>query len=206
MKKSYPLNKEGFNLVVKRDKDPQSPDTWGNTDLFLVYHHRQFTVNREGFEPEDVYRAFKGSTGFIFDNYWIFTVYAYIHSGVSLSLSPQGNRFDVSSTGFILVEKETGVLSIGTKPVMVTKDEATKYAEGLIETWNTYLSGDVWGFQVVEDVSCSHCGHVDKEHHYSYSGFYGEHNDELIADMLNHIEYDLAEKPPTDAQKSSTMS
>ena len=37
-----------------------------------------------------------------------------------------------------------GLWAVHNKP----EDKAKEYAEGLMETWNQYLSGDVWGFIV----------------------------------------------------------
>lgn len=168
--KDYKL-KSGNILRVEQDMDAQSPDTWENEDVFLVYEHRNFTVRREGFEPRDIFE-YKGNQPKFeligetpdniqlhkrddrFDDYFIFPVDAYIHSGVHLSLAGSRDypdrRWDVSTTGFVLVKKEEVVE--GKKPV-ITIEEARKYAEGLLETWNQYLSGDVWGFTVLKPVT-----------------------------------------------------
>lgn len=199
MKHRYPLNKENHFLDIEQDDNAESPNSWGNTDIFLVYDHRQFTITRDGFEPRDIYEYLeqcKDSDTIDlrnddYDKYWIFPVYAYIHSGVSLSLTHQGCKWDVSSTGFILIEKETGAWSIGSKPYIVTEPEATKYAEGLIETWNQYLCGEVYSFTVVELNKCECCGTVKEIEHDSCSGFYGEISKELLDDMIGHTEYGL---------------
>jgi hypothetical protein len=72
--------------------------------------------------------------------YWIFPVDAYIHSLVRISLANTKDypdrRWDVSTSGYILVEKET----------WNNFDDAVKAAEGLIKEWNYYLSGEVYGF------------------------------------------------------------
>ena len=45
--KRYNL-KSGNILEVIQDDDAESPDIWGNTDMFLVYDHNQFSVKRKG--------------------------------------------------------------------------------------------------------------------------------------------------------------
>ncbi|MFT6841796.1 MAG: hypothetical protein ACI8Q1_000245 [Parvicella sp.] len=165
--KKYKL-KSGNILEVIQDGNAESPDTWENTDMFLVYDHRQFSVKRDGFEPSDIYdyleiqSKIKSPIGldesqdeledelnryFDYDSkYFIFPVYAYIHSGVSLSLNNGTCSFDTSSTGYLLVKIDE------------SKDEsddlirATEYAQGLIDTWNQYLSGDVYGFRVMKPI------------------------------------------------------
>jgi hypothetical protein len=71
----------------------------------------------------------------------VFPVFAYIHSGVSLSLGrttyPFSCGWDTSMKGFMLIKQQKGTYH---------RESARKMAEGLIETWNMYLSGDVYGY------------------------------------------------------------
>ena len=79
-----------------------------------------------------------------FTKYHIFGLEAYIHSGVVLALSQEGNfcdrRWDVSQLGFVFVAKSEWRI----------RKSAKKAARGLIEYWNAYLGGNVYGF-VVKD-------------------------------------------------------
>lgn len=152
--------KSGNILEVIQDENPESPNSWGNEDMFLVYDHRQFRVEREGFEPVSIFRSIqeKGrgtEVDGLYNNYFIFSVAAYIHSGVSLSLTDSFERkgFDISVTGFILINKERlDDNVIGQKGQNhLSLDQAKELAEGLIETWNQYLSSDVYGFRVIKE-------------------------------------------------------
>lgn len=166
-----------YRIEIQQDKHVESPDSWGNEKLFLVFDHRQFNVEREGFEPDDIYNyiGLKRSSEQLEKNiranlnnlnerdlkacnyklqdlkndlenykdyeleYFIFNVSAYIHSGVSLSLNtlyPFNCPWDTAHNGFILVKKDI--------KEDLTIEEAHKYAQGLIETWNQYLSGEVY--------------------------------------------------------------
>lgn len=151
-----------YKIKIRRDELPASPDDWGNEELFLVYDHRRFYVERKGFEPRNIYEyleikkqiiKYKNTPGLIeeleddlkgyFDyesQYWIFPVDAYIHSGVHISLANTKDypdrRWDVSTSGYILVERDT----------WNNFDEAIEAAEGLIKEWNQYLSGEVYGY------------------------------------------------------------
>lgn len=123
------INNQALEIV--EDAYPRSPDEWGNEDIFLVYEHRQFTVEREGFKPEEIYNIAP-------EGYHVFVVYAYIHGGVSLSLGGGACSWDTSSTGYILVKKDEGI-----------KDEKAS-AQCLIEEWNQYLGGSVYGFKLYD--------------------------------------------------------
>ena len=123
---------KGYKIRIRQDEFAESPDDWGNKNLFLIYDHRDFTVKREGFEPIDIYES-----GLAYEKkYWIFLVEAYIHSGVRLSLFSGTKQcmWDSSVSGYILASKEEFEL----------EETARNASEGLIETWNEYLSGDVW--------------------------------------------------------------
>ena len=110
--------KEGYTAkYLIRDEIVDSPDEWGNEDVFLVHYHRDFEIKRDTLITEDDARnIYQGKKIPQEKDYWIFPVDAYIHSGVSLSLAggfrgrlPEGHeRFDVSSVGLILVSKKEG--------------------------------------------------------------------------------------------------
>ena len=147
---------KGYKIRIREDEDADSPDDWGDDSLFLVYDHRQFSVKREGFNVESIYRWMYAKEVVEFgddvdgnyqeevdgyselNNYFIFKVEAYIHSGVSLSLFTGTKQciWDSSVSGYILASKSE----------FDNLETATNAAERLIETWNQYLSGDVWGF------------------------------------------------------------
>lgn len=140
--KEYKL-KSGNLLRIYEDDNAESPDYWGDDELFLVYDHRQFDVHRKGFLPLDIYYYLNKEEDCLdYSKYYIYPVFAYIHSGVSLSLQPNGDKWDTSTTGFILV----------TKTECDNEEEALRLAEGLIIDWNQYLSGEVYKFEVIKQL------------------------------------------------------
>lgn len=154
----YEENKLGYTIKIYPDYDTdQNPNDWGNTDVFLVAFHRDFTVERDGYGVEvcralaDKKYAEKDSYEYerareIEKEYHVFGLEAYIHSGVSLSLSNEGNypdrRWDVSQLGLVFVSK---------KNCTRFRKKAHGYAEDLLEKWNAVLSGSVYGFVVEKD-------------------------------------------------------
>ena len=118
-----------------------APNEWGNDEVFLVYDHRDFYVEEKGFNPEEIFDYLQETGNSTYEGYWVFPVYAYIHSGVSLSLSrntyPHTCPWDTSFRGFALVKREKGTWK---------EDDAYERASGLIDEWNMYLSGDVYGY------------------------------------------------------------
>jgi hypothetical protein len=147
---------KGLTINIYQDESyDQSPDEWGNEDLFLVGFHSDFTVRREGFEEYVAAQAYADRDKYtdldddqaahvkqVKKKYWIIGLEAYIHSGVVLAIAREGNfpdrRWDVSQLGAIFVEKKT----------WKTLPKARKAALGLIEEWNSCLSGEVYGYVV----------------------------------------------------------
>ena len=116
-----------------------SPNEWEDDGVFLVNYHRDFWVTRDKIITEDITRDIYNDykTG-IEEIYHIFPLSCLVHSGVWLSLGssfacdPGG--WDTSHVGLVLVsKKETRY-----------KKKALEMAQGLVNTWNTYLTGDVY--------------------------------------------------------------
>jgi len=131
------------------DDSPQSPDEWENDNLFLVAYHRDFTVESKLIDNQQAQNLCKPDDELdIWEKdfvdawklkYHTFGLEAYIHSGVCLALSGKGDfpdrRWDVSQLGLVFVSKET----------WPDEDKARDVAKSLIDEWNMYLSGDVYG-------------------------------------------------------------
>ena len=151
----YTEEYKGHTIEVYQDTNYQeSPKDWGNDSIFLVGYHRDFTVEN-ALVSEDICRAItEGDTKKTGDDddyireqardivksYHCFGLEAYIHSGVVLALSNEGNfcdrNWDVSQLGVVFVAKSEAR----------TKLKARKLALGLIESWNDCLSGNIWGY------------------------------------------------------------
>lgn len=162
----------GYSINIDTDDDCDSPDTWGNEDCFVVYDHRQFFVNRKGFDPREIFEQTQRTKRMFYDGCHVFTLNAYIHSGVALSLAqdqyPFTDRWDVSTTGYVIVKKEKGSF---------TRKQARRLAQGLVETWNEYLSGDVYGFTIESPTG---------EQLDSCWGYYGDSGIEQLTDECKY--------------------
>jgi len=208
----YELNNNHI-IKITQDHFAESPNTNGNTDIFLVYEHSSLQVTRKGFPPKYIYDYLDEKTGTILDhdldlskldNFYIFTVYAYIHSGVRLMLDNPHSNFDVSSTGYVIVNKKELDFDLqrqsNEKCKDLTDEEIAKYyAEGLIETWNTYLSGEVYGYTLFEKLEYKKVykeksviddnPYFELEEIDSCSGFYGKNIN--TNGMLDNIDIEL---------------
>ena len=116
MKKEY----KGYTIRIEQDENENSPEEWGNNDLFLVANHKDFFVKSpvDGINLETPIAEME-------KEWWIMGLEAYIHSGVVLALSREGNfpdrQWDVSQLGAVFASKKE----------WKTKQEARKAALGL---------------------------------------------------------------------------
>ena len=149
------IKHKGYNINIYPDYDYQeTPDDWGNEDVFLVAFHPDFSVEREGFDRGACAYLMGGDNWDLGDDerakeikreYHIFGLEAYIHSGVHLSLSYEGNypdrRWDVSQLGVVFVKRRKGL----------TREKAEQSARSLLGNWNDILGGNVYGFTTEKD-------------------------------------------------------
>jgi len=147
----------GINIEIEQDQDAQSPQEWSDDERILVYNHRDFYVKKKGFDPDEIFEEVWHGNKF-YKGYFAFGVDAYIHSGVVLAIKDTrkaldfpDRRWDVSFKGFALIRKEKGTWD---------RTKAFEIAEGLVDIWNQYLSGDVYGYNI-------------EQFNDSYWGYYG---------------------------------
>ena len=165
--KTTPFAMQGrFSVRLEQDDNARSPQEDGDHGLFLVAKHRQFFVappeSEKNFEIQEVLDAHKKT-------HHVFPLEAYIHSGVALALSGEGNfpdrQWDVSQLGLVFVSKAEWPAPAA----------ARKAALGYVATWNQYLSGDVYGYVVAEhETAGDPQSAIIDDHVESCWGYYGE--------------------------------
>lgn len=138
MKPDYTETLRGYTIEIYQDSDSISPNENADRHAFLVYGHRSFMVDGpDGEKAKDIHKSLDEWR----ENFHVYPVYAYIHSGVHLQLgSDEGlpdRQWDVSMCGYVLITKDEKEIP-----------NPEKYAQGMIDEWNQYLSGDVWGYKI----------------------------------------------------------
>jgi len=168
MEKLEQIEYNGYKINIYQDENDfnDTPGDWGNNDCFLVHYHRDCWIENKQVEEDDIAQWYRGNKS-LEKKWWVFPVAAYIHSGVVLSLG-SGRHFpdynwDVSHVGALLVERKRGL----------RETKAHKWAEGLIETWNDYLSGNIYGY-MIEDYKGNEEGGI--------WGFYGDYEKSGLID------------------------
>lgn len=152
--------------VIHIHPDPCDFGPWDDAEhdenLVLVHYHRDFWVERKDIIKEDTLRLWyhvyyyqqvnfedldeydQSTLAELTDRYWIFPVSAYIHGGVMISMGRGGGypdqQWDVSHVGAVLVAKEE----------WPDEEKAAKAGNSHVKYWDAYLTGDVYGYEVME--------------------------------------------------------
>ena len=149
--------------------------------LYLDVTGKHWCDDHESDDWQDVYKELQK-----IDLVLIKQINLYDHSGMTVSTSngyPYNDRWDSGCVGFIYVTKKTIFKECGNITEENWKERADTYLEGEMETYDQYLRGDVYGFELTKKVikqdKCSHCGEVireyeDEEEVDSCWGFYGD--------------------------------
>lgn len=148
---------KGLRISITQDECADSPLDWDtdNSVFIVTSRNRYFEVIPKGYSVEAIAEHMETHKLYM-GKFKVFPLYAYVHSGVALSLGrgyPFDCPWDSGQIGYVLVDRR--------KSVIPDADEA---AECEVKTWNQYLSGDVWQVSVKDDA-----GNVLE----SVGGFYG---------------------------------
>lgn len=147
-----------FSVEIHRDENAYDPEDMTDSPVYLTFFHREFhrcpkavpfTRETAGEWIEEYH-----SSPELQARWAVFSVEAYIHGGIVLSLVQEGRNFpdrrwDVSRAGWVVIEKDERWWGDPTK-----MDPRTWYdiAKAHIEEWNQYIEGDVYGYEVKDEV------------------------------------------------------
>lgn len=152
-----------FFALIDYEDHPFDPRKEYDHDTTIVYHSPRYVLGDVAIDPYDFELP---------DNVWAFPVYAYIHSGITLSMGNDlYNDWDPCQSGIIYISKD----------VCPDKARAFRVCEADIEEFSAWLEGDVWGFDIYRI--------GDDEPYDSCGGFYNYDNCEKAAkEMLAEYE------------------
>lgn len=156
-------------LTIYYDNHPESPREWDNLGTIAAFHrnydlgeiqtiprlfceldHSKWSEEKYSdlLYSEDLDAILKemDKQGFIY-----LPVYMYEHSGITIATSPFSCRWDSGLLGIIFVSRETILKEFGWK--RITKERRERIVNRLeseIKTYDQYLTGEVFGFQVTK--------------------------------------------------------
>jgi len=110
----------------------------------------------------------------------VLNLYLLDHGGISISYNDFSEKWDSGRVGFAVVPVSKIVSEYGDDSPK-SRELALKCMKAEIDLYNQYITGDVYGYEVVREEKCS-LGHVHPTEVDSCWGFYGD----CIEDMLEH--------------------
>ena len=131
-------------VIICRDSSPESPREWDNV-CTIFSDCRYLSSDDNAMNPVVDYGNSPDEAKF-YNGVYALPIYAYVHSGMSLSLSPFNDRWDSGCAGWIYVNKEAFCKEYGLK--RFSPRRFRKIAEGEIATLNDYVQGNVYGYKV----------------------------------------------------------
>lgn len=177
-------------LRIFQDTDPESPREWSNLSTMVCIHRRyNLGDHKATADEQEIIRqagswekAEKRLLAYYRANrnpiVKILPLFLYDHSGITMSTGSFNDRWDSGQVGFIFATRSQvkGCFIVGDEELPADIDERVERClKGEVETYDQYLRGDVYGYEVTETKHCDACGHDDEDVVDSCWGFYG-HN------------------------------
>lgn len=160
---------KGHTIEIETDEDPQNPRTeWDNLTEIHCLSRNHYLGEHNHPNTEDFNLMLREAHR---QNDYMIKVYAYIHSGVALSLEsfygklPQGHaEFDSGCCGVIIVRRKLYFEEFGGKRwTKKRKLHAYDICKADIETFQAYLSGEVYGYMIDDPRGDSCWGYYSTE-------------------------------------------
>jgi hypothetical protein len=118
---------------------------------YVCWHRRYELGNSTRFKnPEELVSYAKRT------NSLLYPLYIYDHSGISLSLTntqyPFSDRWDSGQLGYVLIDRSKALRQFGKKKLTTQlKKRIEQVIAEEIETYNQFLSGDVFGYVITQN-------------------------------------------------------
>jgi hypothetical protein len=189
-----------YKYVIYFDPEPINPakedDGWITT--IVCFHRRyDFSTTDEFKGDRERFQEFMEEHPEI----TFYPLYMYDHSGITISLSPFGCRWDSGQVGWVYADPDRVKENFD----IIGKDKLREIIESEIEVYDKYLQGDIYCFKIItEEGDCvdSCCGFYDRAEAEEqaksslewHEKEYSKCKDNLLADTVNKLSANLYPK------------
>lgn len=179
-----------YLIEIKQDLSPSNPrEDFDNLGKMICFHNRYSLGDKHDYNSDD-YSGWDEQLKVISKNEdvcVILPIFMYEHSGITIKTTPFGCPYDSGQVGWIFiskkkVRKEYSVKRINKK----LKERITEYLIGEVKTYDQYLTGDIYGYEISKITKCD-LGHEHTEELDSCWGFFGE--SECMKEAEGIVEY-----------------
>lgn len=167
MKPITTVIKGNLTLEILQDENPTNPreERIDKAGTIICWHSRYSLTDKKApkFETPEDFLEFAKSEKALY-----LPLYLYDHSGITISTKPFSCPWDSGQVGYIYILPEDGRREWGKQ--WRKKAEACLKSE--VEIFDAYLTGQVYGYQVIKRTPCPHCSNIEKERIDSCWGFF----------------------------------
>lgn len=180
-----------YVLEVEHDDDPMNPRVdWDNVTTMICFHRNYNLGDKHDYKKDnfDSWEQLKEQIESDYKVLMIKPLRLYDHSGITISTSneyPFNDRFDSMMVGWIFIEEKQWTKMMG-EDMDRSEDRLDRIIEGEVETYDQYISGEVYQYSIYEVDTCS-LGHEHKVLLESCGSFFGEEYCEQ--EGKSHLEY-----------------
>ena len=146
-----------YTLRIEQDENAQDPRSLDYTDCNLgamICFHSRYNLGDEHDYDKDDYSGWDELRKQLIKDYRndiILSLYLYDHSGITINTTGFSCRWDSGQVGFIILDRAQLLKTHGTKRITKAfKEKLFDYLKAEVETYDQYLTGDVYGY-IVED-------------------------------------------------------
>jgi hypothetical protein len=191
---------DGRSLEIHNDEDPMHPRTEFDNLGTMVCFHRRYNLGDEadghGYKSDDFsgWDALQAKIKEDHPGCVILPLYLFDHSGLTIRTTSEQFRacdsqgWDWGQVGFIFISREKINEEYGDHGGR-TDEQIETYLRGEVETYDQYLTGDIWGF-IVRGKPCEACDGKGEESD-SCWGFWG--SDPAENGMIDHFDEPMKE-------------
>jgi hypothetical protein len=142
-----------YRIDIIQDTDPESPRTWDNLGTMICFHSRYNLGDKHNYNhnhyngwgemEKDIIKTENVGV--------ILPLYLYDHSGITMNTTGFSCGWDSGQVGFIFISKEKIREEYGVKRItQKVRDRITKNLVGEVETYDQYLTGDIYGYRITD--------------------------------------------------------
>lgn len=146
-----------MTIQIVQDENPESPREWDNLGKMICFHSRYRLGDKHDVNHKD-YGSWGEMKSALSKEYAVLLpLYLYDHGGISMSVGSfigraQHAEWDSGQVGYIGATRKEILENYGGKKL--TKDlidKATDCLKGEVETYDSYLRGEVYGYRILGD-------------------------------------------------------
>jgi len=170
-----------YTIEIGRDEYPENPRHWDNIGTMICRHNRLSLGDEHSIDFSEC-NSWNDDENIIKDIFGLdcimLPLYLYNHSGITMKTTPFSCRFDSGRVGTIVVSRKKARNELNVKRITKnTKNQILKYLEGEVQTYDHYISGNVWYNKILKDGE-----EID-----SCYGYYGE--DTCLSEAKHQVDH-----------------